>query len=190
MSKDDGQFSGFVRPILPTIGANKFQSDYVFSPNSMTIQGPGGALDLSLYNYHPHQGNSTQNPVSASTEDDVICSNQHQNPPNSSTKKKRFKGPRKSSLLDRFILALEDKRIMEDGEDAHQLDDIKMPRLSKVLNIIFITAGVCFLLAVVIVILYTAFARSVAMTLNCFPIFPFKTNEIQVMRLLHSNICW
>nr|CDS34063.1 hypothetical transcript [Hymenolepis microstoma] len=160
MSEDDGQFSGFVRPILPMIGENKFQSNYVFSPNSMMIQGPGGALDLSLYNYHPTQGNSTQNPVSDSTEDDAICSNQHPNPPNSSTKKKRFKGPRRSSLLERFILALEDKRIMEDSEDAHQLDDIRMPQLSKVLNIIFITAGVCFLLAVVIVILYTAFASN------------------------------
>ncbi|VDL59851.1 unnamed protein product [Hymenolepis diminuta] len=159
MSEDAGQSSGFVRPILPIIGENRFQSNYVFSPHSMLIRGPGGALDLTLYNYHPTQGNSTRNSVSDSAEDDSIIPNQRQNPSNSSTKKKRFKGPRRNSLLERFIAVLEDKRIMEDSEDAHQLEDIKMPRLRKVLNIIFITAGVCFLLAVVIVILYTTFAR-------------------------------
>ncbi|KAM7542113.1 hypothetical protein Aperf_G00000012634 [Anoplocephala perfoliata] len=155
--------SGFVRPILPMIGENKAQTNYTFPSNSMMIQGPGGVLDLSLYNYQPSpqrsQVTSSQNAISEVIEEGSIAPSQHQPPSTPNMKKKRFKGPRRSSWLERFIALLEDKRVMEDGEDAHQLEDIKMPRLRNVLNIIFITAGVCFLLAVVIVILYTTFAR-------------------------------
>ncbi|CAH8681133.1 unnamed protein product [Schistosoma rodhaini] len=72
-------------------------------------------------------------------------------------KRRRFRRPRKNSKLDRLIRFLEDKRVKDDG-NGEELEDLQMPRLRKVLNIIFVTLGVCFLLAVIIVILYTTFA--------------------------------
>ena len=72
-------------------------------------------------------------------------------------KKRRFTrpAPRKNRTIDRIIRTLEDKRI----QDSSQLQDLKMPLLRTVLNIIFVTLGVCFLLAVVVVIIYTQFAK-------------------------------
>ena len=72
-------------------------------------------------------------------------------------KRRRFArpAPRQNRTIDRIIRALEDKRI----QDSSQLQDLKMPRLRRVLNIIFVTLGVCFLLAVVVVIIYTEFKK-------------------------------
>ncbi|CAH8588699.1 unnamed protein product [Schistosoma turkestanicum] len=72
-------------------------------------------------------------------------------------KRRRFRRPRKNSKLDKLIRFLEDKRVKDDG-NSEELEDLQMPKLRKVLNIIFVTLGVCFLLAVIIVILYTTFA--------------------------------
>ncbi|KAL5107222.1 hypothetical protein TcWFU_000187 [Taenia crassiceps] len=151
------------------------------TPNSMLIHSPGGALDLSLYDYCPTpqqvHPSSSQQVISDELEEEPSGQLQKQQVPAASAgsgagvgadprvrKMKRFKGPRRSSVLERFIALLEDRRIMEDSENAHQLEDIKMPRLRNVLNIIFITAGVCFLLAVVIVILYTTFASNISLS--------------------------
>ncbi|KAL5969815.1 Syntenin-1 [Taenia solium] len=176
---------GFTRPTIPMVKENRTPEFNTLSPNSVLIHAPGGALDLSLYNYHPMRqevhSSSSQQVISAELEEEPGGQPQKQQVPVVSvgtggggggggsaraTKMKRFKRPRKSSVLERFIALLEDKRIMEDSEDAHQLEDIKMPRLRNVLNIIFITAGVCFLLAVVIVILYTTFASLEALTIG------------------------
>ena len=154
---------GFARPMLPPLGENRIQRNCSFSPNSMLIHAPGGDLDLSLYKFTPKsqlvQPSSSQqtNVKESSTEQE--SKRPHQQTSMTDSKKKRFKRPRRSSLLEKFVAFLEDKRVMEDSEDAHQLEDIKMPRLRNVLNIIFITAGVGFLLAVVIVIVYTTFVR-------------------------------
>lgn len=166
---------GFTQPMIPIAGESRAPEFNTFSPDSMLIHAPGGALDLSLYNYHPMpqrvHPSSSQQVISHEPEEEPDGQPQKQQVPMVGagvgagarvTKMKKFKGPRRSSVLERFIALLEDKRIMEDSEDAHQLEDIKMPRLRNVLNIIFITAGVCFLLAVVIVILYTTFARYVS----------------------------
>ena len=155
----------FARPMLPALGEKKTQARYTFSSNSMVIHGPGGALDLSLYNFRPNDQQVQPGSSHQTLADDgavvsgVDLPEEQQQIPG---KKKMFKGPRRNSLLERIIEVLQDRRILEDSEDAHQLEDMKMPRLRKVLNIIFITAGVGFLLAVVIVILYTTFARYVA----------------------------
>ena len=159
----DDTESGFVRPMLPLLRENRTQRNCTYSPNSMVVHAPGGALDLSLYNYSPTsqrtQPSSSQqaNPREALTIQEPVV--QHQQSAMADSKKKGFNGPGRNNFLQKCIAFLEDKRIMEDSEDAHQLEDIKMPRLRNVLNIIFITAGVGFLLAVVIVILYTTFVR-------------------------------
>lgn len=134
----------------------------------MVIQAPGGALDLSLYNYEPAQAPEKQheqqrflsNFESAEKDVNEICKENvvdEQLMKEIQKKKRKFKGPRRNSKFEKIIALLEDKRVLDDA-DAYQLEDIKMPRLRNVLNIIFLTSGVCFLLAVVIVILYTAFA--------------------------------
>uniref|UniRef100_A0A5K3F8W9 Uncharacterized protein n=1 Tax=Mesocestoides corti TaxID=53468 RepID=A0A5K3F8W9_MESCO len=148
---------GFARPLLPAIGEIRTTGSHTVSPNSILVHAPGGTLDLSLYNYQPipTKGNeSTAREENFGSVEDELEADQ---PP---PKKKIFKGPRRSSILERFVALLEDRRIMESSEDARQLEDIKMPRLRNVLNIIFITSGVCFLLAVVVVILYTTFASN------------------------------
>ncbi|KAH9280223.1 hypothetical protein ECG_06663 [Echinococcus granulosus] len=164
----------FTRPMVPTVRENRTPGFNTLSPNSMLIHAPVGALDLSLYNYHPTPQRvhpcSSQQVISDELEEGSCGQPQKQQAPvagdgagSRGPKMKRFKGPRRSNLLEKFIALLEDKRIMEDSEDAHQLEDLKMPRLRNVLNIIFITAGVCFLLAVVIVILYTTFASNISL---------------------------
>lgn len=72
-------------------------------------------------------------------------------------KRRRFTrpAPRQNRTIDRIVRLLEDKRI----QDSSQLQDLKMPRLRRVLNIIFVALGVCFLLAVVVVIVYTEFEK-------------------------------
>ncbi|CDS37298.1 conserved hypothetical protein [Echinococcus multilocularis] len=160
--------------MVPTVRENRTPGFNALSPNSMLIHAPGGALDLSLYNYYPTPQRVhpclSQQVISDELEEGSCGQPQKQQTPVAGddadargAKMKRFKGPRRSNLLEKFIALLEDKRIMEDSEDAHQLEDLKMPRLRNVLNIIFITAGVCFLLAVVIVILYTTFASNISL---------------------------
>ncbi|VDL93215.1 unnamed protein product [Schistocephalus solidus] len=145
-------------------------------PDSMVVQAPGGALDLSLYGYQPvHRSTTAGSTTARRLEqglDDLVVeldanglekNEQEQESTSGNTagvtegKKRRFHAPRRNSKLERLIRLLEDKRIIDEA-DAYQLEDIKMPRLRNALNIIFITFGVCFLLAVVIVILYTTIA--------------------------------
>ncbi|VDM33443.1 unnamed protein product [Hydatigera taeniaeformis] len=160
---------GFIQSEIPMVRENRTPEFNIFPPNTMLIHAPGGALDLSLYNCQQVNPSSSQKAILGDLDEGTSGQSQKVQVPVVSTgggvcargtKVKRFKGPRRSSALERFIALLEDKRIMEDSADAHQLEDIKMPRLRNVLNIIFITAGVCFLLAVVIVILYTTFASA------------------------------
>ncbi|KAL7059875.1 hypothetical protein AAHC03_013788 [Spirometra sp. Aus1] len=176
-----------VRPILPPTSIDNCPSSRgapstststprVLVPGSMVVQAPGGALDLSLYDYRPVIHSTVSNSTSArrleQELDDLVVKldvdgleeNEQEQESTSGTtagategKKRRFHAPRRNSKLERLIRLLEDKRIIDEA-DAYQLEDIKMPRLRNALNIIFITSGVCFLLAVVIVILYTTIA--------------------------------
>lgn len=167
---DDDMEAGFVRPMLINFTEMRPPGTYKITPNSMLIHAPGGMLDLSLYNYQPlpHKDPSCttsdgKRPADAVIADEETVTTTTTNTTTAvapqSSKKKRFKAPRRNSKLEKLIALLEDRRIMEGAEGAQQLEDIQMPRLRNVLNIIFITAGVGFLLAVVIVILYTTFTR-------------------------------
>ncbi|CAH8469450.1 unnamed protein product [Dicrocoelium dendriticum] len=132
---------------------------------------PSGMLNLSHYNYTPVQkaqlskSAEKSNGELANRGDTEVGSNVADMSLNTDVtaaekekKRKRFRRPRKNSKLDRLIRFLEDKRIGDD-DNEEELEDLQMPRLRKVLNIIFVTFGVCFLLAVITVILYTTIAN-------------------------------
>ncbi|THD24582.1 hypothetical protein D915_004731 [Fasciola hepatica] len=144
--------------------------------SSYLLASPGGVLDLSMYNFVPahtksptpkgakgKSGNGTvavtntaivgENPTETmNLVDSEVATVQKEK------KRRRFRRPRRNSKLDKLIRLLEDKRVGDDDENAEELEDLQMPRLRKVLNIIFVTLGVCFLLAVIIVIMYTTIA--------------------------------
>lgn len=133
-------------------------------------------LDLSMYNFAPSQAKSTTVRTSSGKSGNGNFSagntaNVIENPTETlnlvdgevavvpkEKKRRRFRRPRRNSKLDKLIRLLEDKRVGDDDENAEELEDLQMPRLRKVLNIIFVTLGVCFLLAVIIVIMYTTIA--------------------------------
>ncbi|VDP71489.1 unnamed protein product [Echinostoma caproni] len=143
------------------------------------LASPSGVLDLSLYNFVPAQnknnttttkaangksGNGQMNGTNTNGlgEDnaetlDLVDGGEVSVVPKEK-KRRRFRRPRRNSKLDKLIRLLEDKRVGDDDENAEELEDLQMPRLRKVLNIIFVTLGVCFLLAVIIVIMYTTIA--------------------------------
>ncbi|KAH8868513.1 hypothetical protein EWB00_002467 [Schistosoma japonicum] len=156
--------------------------------NPLLFPSPTGTLDLSHYNFVPtqtlhttssnkdtksrranggisNQATTTNNRLNDALTDNNVNNNNADHIDSAQTviigekekKRRRFRRPRKNSKLDRLIRFLEDKRVKDDG-NGEELEDLQMPRLRKVLNIIFVTLGVCFLLAVIIVILYTTFA--------------------------------
>ncbi|KAK4474817.1 hypothetical protein MN116_001934 [Schistosoma mekongi] len=156
--------------------------------NPLLFPSPTGTLDLSHYNFVPiqtpnttssnkdtksrrqnggisNQVTTTNNRLNDALIDNNVNNNNADLIDSAQTviigekekKRRRFRRPRKNSKLDRLIRFLEDKRVKDDG-NGEELEDLQMPRLRKVLNIIFVTLGVCFLLAVIIVILYTTFA--------------------------------
>ncbi|TGZ64908.1 hypothetical protein CRM22_006174 [Opisthorchis felineus] len=142
-------------------------------PGSYLLASPSGVLDLSLYNYVPvtekstgkHNGQSNSHGLATQDQPDGIAQESKLTPTDGAEtvvvekekKRRRFRRPRRNSKLDRLIRILEDKRVGDD-EDGEELEDLQLPRLRKVLNIIFVTLGVCFLLAVITVILYTTIA--------------------------------
>uniref|UniRef100_A0A1I8HCL6 Conserved plasma membrane protein n=1 Tax=Macrostomum lignano TaxID=282301 RepID=A0A1I8HCL6_9PLAT len=65
---------------------------------------------------------------------------------------------RKHPTVDRIITVLQDKRFEDDQAD--QIQDLQLPMLRKVLNVIFIALGVVFLLGVIVVIIYTSLASA------------------------------
>ncbi|KER24311.1 hypothetical protein X801_01155 [Opisthorchis viverrini] len=144
-------------------------------PGSYLLASPSGVLDLSLYNYVPvteksagkHNGQSNSHGLANQDQPDGITHESKLTPTDGAEtavvekekKRRRFRRPRRNSKLDRLIRILEDKRVGDD-EDGEELEDLQLPRLRRVLNIIFVTLGVCFLLAVITVILYTTIATA------------------------------
>uniref|UniRef100_A0A1I8GUC0 C2 domain-containing protein n=1 Tax=Macrostomum lignano TaxID=282301 RepID=A0A1I8GUC0_9PLAT len=68
-------------------------------------------------------------------------------------RKKIIRQARKHPTVDRIITFLQDKQVDDDHQDLIQ--DLQLPLLRKILNVIFITLGVVFLLGVIVVIIYT-----------------------------------
>ncbi|CAH8643149.1 unnamed protein product [Heterobilharzia americana] len=180
------QSSDETRPISPTVSRATFANGKPGDLKSpLLFPSPTGTLDLSHYNFVPTQtinnkdskskrpngglssqalvtNNRLNNTLDNNNNDvnngDLIDSSQTGGGNGEKEKKRRrFRRPRKNSKLDRLIRFLEDKRVKDDG-NGEELEDLQMPKLRKVLNIIFVTLGVCFLLAVIIVILYTTIA--------------------------------
>ncbi|KAF8564672.1 hypothetical protein P879_05284 [Paragonimus westermani] len=141
------------------------------SQSSYLLASPSGVLDLSHYNYVPVANKVTVKTAAKPPngeltsqlqvgEADLGAGGQSETQDSrieKEKKRRRFRRPRRNSKLDRLIRFLEDKRVADD-DNGGELEDLQMPRLRKVLNIIFVTLGVCFLLAVIIVILYTTIA--------------------------------
>ncbi|KAF7232053.1 hypothetical protein EG68_08467 [Paragonimus skrjabini miyazakii] len=113
--------------------------------SSFLLASPSGVLDLSHYNYVPVAGK--------------VAVKTAPKPPNGdlTNQLQLDEADLGAGGQDRLIRFLEDKRVADD-DNGGELEDLQMPRLRKVLNIIFVTLGVCFLLAVIIVILYTTIA--------------------------------
>ena len=127
--------------------------------NRNLIKCPGGDLDLSHYEFTPkdasHLTNVLNMELNKNLNPDAIEALVEEKE-KVSKKKRIFRRPRKNSRLENIISFLEDRRIKEDNE-LYQLEDLKMPKLRKFLNIIFVTFGILFLLGVIIVILYSTF---------------------------------
>ncbi|VEL22904.1 unnamed protein product [Protopolystoma xenopodis] len=147
--------------------------------HKLLVSAPGGALDLSQYDYKPQIApptiTSTQTGsadmattglmaseaaagLRSPTQSRGLAEDTNTDEECERKRLRRFMRPRRNSKLDRVIAFLEDKRVKDDA-DIHRLDDLQMPRLRRILNIIFVTLGVCFLLAVVIVIIYTTLTK-------------------------------
>ncbi|CAL8089876.1 unnamed protein product [Calicophoron daubneyi] len=148
-------------PSQPKKDSNK--SPYLYAS-------PSGVLDLSLYDFAPTENKSQPKAPEKSTANEVPVQPYETDISGAITKvddesavvikpkkHRRFRRPRRNSKLDKLIKFLEDKRVQDDA-NGDELADLQMPRLRKVLNIIFVTLGVCFLLAVITVILYTTIA--------------------------------
>ncbi|VDP97314.1 unnamed protein product [Trichobilharzia regenti] len=178
------QTSNEIRPPSSTASGTTFANGKASEvKNSLLYPSPTGTLDLSHYNFVPAQTNNkdskSNRPNGGLSSRTLVANNRLSNTPDNTDgnnnaefvdsaqlnggnggkekKRRRFRRPRKNSKLDRLIRFLEDKRVKDDG-NGEELEDLQMPRLRKVLNIIFVTLGVSFLLAVIIVILYTTIA--------------------------------
>lgn len=159
--------------VKPAIVNGSQTTDHTQS--SLLLPSPGGVLDLSLYNYTPAQdreftkstgrphngelrGKQSENEIDVQIVNGTTATSAAETTAEVKEKKKRrFRRPRRNSKIDRVIQFLEDKRVKDD--EGEELEDLQMPLLRKVLNIIFVTLGVSFLVAVIIVIMYTSLAR-------------------------------
>lgn len=127
--------------------------------HTKVVKCPGGDLDLSHYEFAPKDASHLTNVLNIELNknlgpDDIEALIEEKE--KVSKKKKMFRRPRKNSRLEKIISFLEDRRIKEDNE-LHQLEDLKMPKLRKFLNIIFVTFGLLFLFGVIVVIVFASF---------------------------------